>query len=109
MGMLRSVNGVHAERLLKEKDGKYRVFLFGATWCGACQETTIQLGIASKQFDEVGFHKIDIDKNEELTDKYIDDAVPLTVIIKNGRKIKAVEGYDDADEWIKWIEGVVGG
>jgi thiol-disulfide isomerase/thioredoxin len=108
MGILKTATGERAKELLTRKDGKVRVFLFGATWCGACQETTIQLGVAAQQFPSVGFYKINVDKDESLADKYIDDAVPLTLITKNGRKVKSVEGYDDADTWIALVEEVVG-
>lgn len=55
-------------------DGKPKVMLFYATWCGHC-EKYLSSGIfdkvsASKDVQGVSFEKFDADKNEDLRERY---------------------------------------
>ncbi len=65
---------------------KVVVIDFMAEWCGPCkmQEPVIE-ELKEKFGDKVEFKKIDVDKNEELANKYKVMAVPTLIIEKDGK------------------------
>jgi len=59
---------------------------FFATWCGPCRMMHPILDeLHEKMGDKVRIIKIDIDKNEDLTRKYVVQSVPTLMIFKNGK------------------------
>jgi hypothetical protein len=108
--IVRSVSGDRAHALLKEKDGEYRLVCFGARWCSYCQQAVINLGVAMMTLGPRGIrcYKIDIDKDEDLGDKYLDKygdgGIPLVLLIHNGRVVHHEEGLLEAEEYVHLAE-----
>lgn len=103
-----TVSGKRAEDLIKSKDGKYRLFFIGASWCSACLEMKIQVSMAAQQLDDVQTYRISFDKDEALCEKYIDEAIPFLMLVKNGRVLDSIEGLDDSDAIIAMVDQIVG-
>ena len=57
---------------------------FYATWCKPCKIMTPIIEEIAKEYKEIKFVKMDIDKNEELAIKYNIMSIPTMMIIKNG-------------------------
>ena len=107
MSTVITVTGKRAKDLIEAKDGKVRVFCVGAIWCQACQDQMIQLGIVAQELHRsVGVYKIDHEKNEKLVDKYLGNSIPFTMIVRKGKVLKSVGGYEESDKILKMIEKV---
>lgn len=68
---------------------------FYATWCKPCKTMTPIIEEIAKEYKEIKFVKIDIDKNEELAIKYNIMSIPTMMIIKNGEVKKTFIGVTD--------------
>ena len=68
---------------------------FYATWCKPCKIMTPIIEEIAKEYKEIKFVKMDIDKNEELAIKYNIMSIPTMMIIKNGEVKKTFIGITD--------------
>jgi len=104
MGLLRSVNGEFAKDLIMKKDGRLRAFCVVSTWCEACQEMGIQVGILAEEYPELRFYRIEYSRNEQWIGRYMGEAVPYFMVVKNGKQLVKVEGYEDREKLSKKLE-----
>jgi thioredoxin 1 len=100
--MVRTVSGKKANDLIGKKDGKVRLIQFMATWCGACQETKIQVDQENRELCHEGIEtaRVDVEKNEDLADTFGIEDLPTVVAIKNGKAIAQINGYEDAPAFV---------
>ncbi len=68
---------------------------FYATWCKPCKIMTPTIEEIAKEYTDIKFVKIDIDKNEELAIKYNIMSIPTMIIMKNGEVKKTFVGITD--------------
>lgn len=60
---------------------------FFATWCGPCKSySPVLQELKRKEGDKLRLVKIDVDKNEALSQKLGIRAMPTTVIFQNGKE-----------------------
>lgn len=92
-----------AEQFEKEVTNERGVVFidFYATWCMPCKTMTPIIEEISKEYKEVKFVKIDIDKNEELAIKYNVMSIPTMLIMKNGEVTKTFVGVTNKENIVK--------
>lgn len=70
---------------------------FMAVWCGPCHMQDPIIEELKKKFgDKIEFKKIDVDKDNDLTEKYSIHAVPTLIIEKNGKMFRKYLGVTHA-------------
>jgi len=74
---------------------------FYATWCMPCRAMKPIIEEISKEYKEIKFVKIDIDKNEELAIKYNVMSIPTILIMKNGEVTKTFLGITNKESIIR--------
>jgi thioredoxin 1 len=75
-----------------------------ATWCGPCTMLAPELdAVASNHLDSLVVYRIDVDKVPELAARYHADAIPLLVLIKDGKVVSQQAGYQNREQLAKWI------
>ena len=84
---------------------------FWAIWCIPCQALTPKMeNIAKEHKNEIKVLKLDIDKCKNLAKKYNAKAIPLLLVLKNGKEIGRISGLEvigsEAEIWKK-IENVI--
>ena len=66
-------------------DNKLVVVDFHALWCGPCKaQSPILKEVASELGDRIRVIKIDVDQNNEISNRYQIQSVPTLMIFKNG-------------------------
>ena len=79
--------------LLKTTGSKLVVVDFFATWCGPCKKIAPQFAELSGQYgSKVKFCKVDVDKNQALSQKYGVSSMPTFLFIKNGKQLDKLAG-----------------
>ncbi|MBP3581794.1 MAG: thioredoxin [Clostridia bacterium] len=90
--------------------GKVCVCDFSASWCGPCRMMApILEDVSDKYKKEYFFYQIDIDSAEELANKYNITAVPTIVIFKDGKELGRTSGYQEFDEFEKFMLNTIKG
>lgn len=74
---------------------------FYAVWCMPCKTMSPIIEEISKEYKEVKFVKIDVDKNQELAMKYNIMSIPTMKIMKNGKITKTFVGITNKESIIK--------
>ena len=74
---------------------------FYATWCMPCKTMSSTIEEIAKEYKEIKFVKIDIDKNEELAIKYNVMSIPTMMIMKDGKVTKTFVGVTNRESIIK--------
>ncbi len=65
---------------------------FWASWCEPCKMTTSILNGLSKEFPEVMFAKLNIDRNKRISEKYKIYNIPTVIIFKDGKPRDVIIG-----------------
>ncbi|KAI8035418.1 thioredoxin-1 [Drosophila gunungcola] len=94
MAAIRTMTDYH--KRIEAASDKLIVLDFYANWCGPCKdmESTVK-SLARKYSTKAVVLKIDVDKFEELTERYKVRSMPTFVFIKNNRRLASFSGADD--------------
>jgi thioredoxin 1 len=82
---------------------------FSATWCGPCMMLEPGLKKLAKAYPSVVFAKVDIDENNELSDKHEVQCVPTVFFVKNGKVIKKIVGVESYENLSKHAKKLLAG
>ncbi|XP_030386442.1 thioredoxin, mitochondrial [Scaptodrosophila lebanonensis] len=81
---------------------------FFATWCNPCKLLTPRIeSIVGEQQGSIKLAKVDIDEHSELALDYDVAAVPVLVVMKNGKEVQRMVGLQDEDKIRAWVEAAV--
>lgn len=85
------INSDNFEEKVTNTNGIVLVDFF-ATWCGPCRMLTPVLEEVSEETD-AKIYKVDIDKSEDLSQKFGIMVVPTMIIFKDGKEQEKFSGY----------------
>ena len=78
---------------------------FFATWCGPCKMLEpVFAGVASEMKDKIKFGKVDVDDNQELSQRFHVMSIPTLVFLDDREVVNKVSGVLSAGELKKAIE-----
>ena len=86
-------------------DNKPVVVDFHALWCGPCKaQSPILKEVASELGDSVRVIKIDVDQNNEISNRYQIQSVPTLMIFKNGNLLWKHSGVVSKNELVNILK-----
>ena len=95
------------KKVIKEQK-KIVLVDFFTPWCGPCQIMGPLLEKIAKNFkNKIIFYKVNIDKNQDLANKYHILSIPTLIIFKKGQIIKTFLGLDDERQITKKLENLI--
>lgn len=65
---------------------------FTADWCGICKRSEKLMNAVEREFSDVKFCFVDIEKDKELAGKFSVKGVPTTLVFKGGELSKRKTG-----------------
>lgn len=72
---------------------------FWAEWCGPCRMLSpIVAEIAEEYSGKVKVGKVNVDEEQELSEKFQVESIPMVVIIKNGKVTNVSVGYKPKEQ-----------
>ncbi|KAH8407800.1 hypothetical protein KR215_001432 [Drosophila sulfurigaster] len=81
---------------------------FFATWCNPCKMLTPRIeSIVGEQAGSIKLAKVDIDEHTDLALDYDVAAVPVLVIMQNGKEVQRMVGLQDEDKIRAWVATAV--
>ncbi len=81
---------------------------FYADWCGPCRAMTpIIKEVADEVGDKVKVIKIDVDKNQDLSNKLNIRGIPTFMVFKNGEAVWRASGMQSAHQLLQIIRKYV--
>ena len=91
-----------------KKSDKPVVVDFFATWCNPCKMLTPRIeSIIGEKAGAIRLAKVDIDEHSELALDYDVGAVPVLMVMKDGKVINRIVGLQDTDKLRDWIDQAV--
>lgn len=98
------------ERLnLNGKEDKIIFIDFFASWCGPCKAQDPIIEELKSKFEKiVDFKKVDVNKDEELSDKYNVQEIPTLIIEKNGKLLARYVGVTNIYILEKKLKEIIG-
>jgi thioredoxin 1 len=93
----------------KKEDSKIIFMDFYANWCGPCKKQDPIIEDLKKKFEKrVEFIKIDVDKDDEFTDKYEVKDIPTIIIEREGKFFAKFVGETKAYILEKKLREIIG-
>ncbi len=74
-----------------------------AEWCGPCKAFSPLVEQAEKEFTQIKFYKLDIDKNPAFTAAFHIDSIPRTIILIDGKPSVIIPGAAQNYDQLKTV------
>lgn len=72
---------------------------FWAEWCGPCRMLSpVVAEIAEEYYGRVKVGKVNVDEEQELSEKFQVESIPMVVIMKNGKVTNVSVGYKPKEQ-----------
>ncbi|HBJ76610.1 MAG TPA: thiol reductase thioredoxin [Porphyromonadaceae bacterium] len=82
---------------------------FYATWCGPCRQLAPIMEELSKEYPQVDFYKVDVDKEGNLAGHFGINAIPTLFFIPLKGNPSVAEGFGTKEELKKQIDALLEG
>src|SRR3989344_4143805 len=107
MKMSGKVKNIKSEKEFNSliKDGNVLVDFY-ADWCGPCKILSPLIEKVSKDYDTVTFAKVDVDSNQELSQRFQIMSIPTVIFFKNGKQVERFSGAIPEDDLREKIDEV---
>ncbi|XP_018801870.1 PREDICTED: thioredoxin, mitochondrial [Bactrocera latifrons] len=93
-----------------KKSDKPVIVDFFATWCNPCKMLTPRIEtVVGEKAGAIKLAKVDIDEHSELALDYDVGAVPVLLVMKEGKVVNRMVGLQDTDKIRAWIDKAVEG
>lgn len=77
---------------------------FWAEWCGPCRMLSpVVAEIAAEQDGKIKVGKVNVDQEEELASAFRVSSIPMLVVMKDGKAVRAMLGYRPKEEVMKLL------
>ncbi len=83
------------DKTMKAAGDKLVIVDFSATWCGPCQAIKPKYHEMAEANEDVVFIEIDVDENEDTSEKYRVNAMPTFLFFKKGEKVGEMQGANE--------------
>lgn len=72
---------------------------FWAEWCGPCRMLSPVVAEIAEEYDgRIKVGKVNVDEEQELSDKFRVESIPMVVIMKNGKVTNVSVGYKPKEQ-----------
>lgn len=76
---------------------------FWAKWCTSCRDMYSILDEVANERPDVLIGKVNVDYEPDLARKYGIISIPTLVVIKDGKIVKKISGYQSKEDILDWI------
>ena len=77
---------------------------FWAPWCGPCRMMSSVFADLALEINNVSFAKVDVDKNQSLSNLYGISSIPYFILFKNGKAVSSYVGGCSKDFLKDWLD-----
>jgi len=79
---------------------------FFATWCPPCQRFSSVFTNAAEKHPNILFIKIDVEKYQDIANRFGIRSMPTIIALKDGKKIKTKTGFMNKAQFDTWINSL---
>ena len=96
------VNEENFENEVQNSDKKVLIDFY-ADWCGPCNRLVPLVNKVAEENENIKVVRIDVDKNENLMNKYNVRSIPTLIVIENGEEVKRSVGLIPEEKILELI------
>lgn len=87
---------VNFENVIKTQ--KLVIIDFYADWCGPCKMLSPVIANIAKEFPNINFYKVNVDRESTLAHKMNIQSIPTVMFYKQGQLVNQFAGYKNPQE-----------